>query len=82
MDAKLKSIMLVMAMAFLLLVEIAALFIATYDTLYDKPVPTGASALISAGLTYAVTALGISHGTNAAIQGVQAQIDIKNPPPV
>ena len=71
MDAKTKNILLIFTIVFLFLVECSALFIASWDTLNNLPVPSGASAVISAGLTYAVTALGINHGSVATMQGVK-----------
>jgi hypothetical protein len=73
MDNKLvRDVLLICTIAFLFIMECAAIAIYVWDSLHNIVVPSGVTALISAGLTYGVTALGFNHGQGATLQAIDA----------
>lgn len=77
MDKNIKNLLLIFTVVFLFMVGCSALFIATWDTFNGVAVPAGVTAMLTTGLTYAVTSLGISHGSSLTTQGVQEGVNLQ-----
>lgn len=69
MDVFTKRVLFIATITFLGLLECSALFIYVYDSIHGTTVPMFAGNLITGGLIYATTSLGISHGAFISLNG-------------